>query len=215
MTHQINGANASHSVVSQMELDLLAALLEPEDAAYPWNPSDAESAAYFDELERQFVAQEVLDEELTTRAQVFYDQLDNLWSGVSTASYYNHNTELTVVTHLQENLHTAFAAGIPQGWLNAIATKAAEIVTSGQSLGDQLIECVQSVLPTWGTDDLLILTRPYAYAMRSREEQNLTSIVDNVNNQDWANLSEIEQAKMSVAIAYYAIRQLNDSQPEA
>ncbi|BCL36095.1 hypothetical protein [Nostoc sp. MS1] len=215
MIHKINGSDARHSVVSQIELDLLATLLESEDAAYPWNPGDAESEAYFDELERQFAAQEVLDEELTTRAQVFYDQLDNLWSGVSNASHYNHTTESTVVAHLQENLHTAFAAGIPQALLNAIATKAAEIVTSGQSLGEQLVECVQSVLPTWGTEDLLIFTRPYAYAMRSREEQNLTSIVDNVNNQDWSNLSEIEQAKMSVAIAYYAIKQLNDSQSEA
>ncbi|MEJ1933983.1 hypothetical protein WDZ92_27620 [Nostoc sp. NIES-2111] len=215
MTHRINGSDTHHSVVSQIELDLLAALLEPEDAAYPWNPNDAESEAYFDELERQFAAQEVLDEELTTRAQVFYDQLDNLWSGVSNASCYNHNTEFTVVAHLQENLHTAFAAGIPQALLNAIATKAAEIVTSGQSLGEQLVECVQSVLPTWGTDDLLIFTRPYAYAMRSREDQTLTSIVDKVNNQEWSDLSEIEQAKMSVAIAYYAIKQLNDSQLEA
>jgi len=215
MIHQINSSDACHSVVSQMELDLLAALLEPEDAAYPWNPSDADSAAYFDELERQFAAQEVLDEELTTRAQVFYDKLDNLWSGVSSFSYYNHNTLSAVVAQLQENLCAAFSAGVPQGWLNAIATKAAEIVVSGQSLGEQLVECVQSVLPTWATDDLLILTRPYAYAMRSREEQNLTSIVDNVNNQDWSNLSEIEQAKMSVAIAYYAIKQLNDFQPES
>ena len=215
MIHKINSSDACHTVESQIELDLLAALLEPEDAAYPWNPSDDESAAYFDELERQFAAQEVLDEELTTRAQVFYDKLDNLWSGLSVSSYYNDNTELTVVDHLQENLYTAFAAGVPQGWLNAIATKAAEIVTSGKSLGDQLVECAQSVLPTWATDDLSILTRPYAYAMRSREVQNLTSIVDNVNSQDWSNLSEVEQAKMSVAIAYYAIQQLNDSQPES
>lgn len=215
MTHIINGLNACHSVASQIELDFLAALLEPEDAAYPWNPSDDESAAYFDELERQFAAQEVLDEELTTRAQVFYDNLDSLWSGVSNFTYYNNNTLSSVVANLQENLYTAFAAGVPQDWLNAIATKAAQMVSSGESLGDQLVECVQSVLPTWATDDLLILTRPYAYAMRSRGEQNLTSIVDNVNHQDWSALSEVEQAKMSVAIAYYAITQLKDSQPES
>lgn len=214
MTHITRRSEASYSLEAQIELDLLAALLEPEDAAYPWNPSNDESAAYFDEIERQFAAQEVLDEELSTRAQVFYDKLDSLWSGVGNL-YYNYNTESTVINHLQENLHQAFAAGIPQGWLNAIATKAAEIVTSGQSLGDQLVECVQSVLPTWATEDLLILTRPYAYAMRSREGQNLTSIADKVNHQDWSNLSEVERAKVSVAIAYYAIKQLNDSQSES
>ncbi|MBD2343394.1 hypothetical protein [Anabaena subtropica] len=215
MTHKINGSDACHSVVSQMELDLLAALLEPEDAAYPWNPTDDESETYFDELERQFAIQDVLDEELTTRAQVFYDKLDSLWSGVTNSSYYNCNTVLPVIDHLQENLHTAFAAGVPQGWLDAIATKAAEIFASQKSLGEQLVECVQSVLPTWAADDLSILARPYAYAMRSSEGQDLASVIDNVNNQDWINLSEVEQAKASVAIAYYAIRQLNDSQTES
>jgi len=62
---------------------------------------------------------------------------------------------------------------------------------------------------------LLIFARPYAYSMRSSEGQNLTSIVDNVNNQEWSALSEVEQAKLSVAIAYYAIRQLNDSPSES
>lgn len=214
MTHKTNGSDACHSVVSQMELDLLAALLEPEDAAYPWNPSDDESETYFEELERKF-AQDVSDEEFTTRAQVFYDKLNHLWSGVTPSSYYNHTTLSVVVDHLQENLHTAFATGIPQNWLNAIATKAAEIFASQQSLGEQLVECVQSVLPTWEADDLLIFARPYAYSMRSSEGQNLTSIVDNVNNQEWSALSEVEQAKLSVAIAYYAIRQLNDSPSES
>lgn len=215
MTHQINGSDACHSVVSQMELDLLAALLEPEDSVYPWNPTDDESEAYFDELERQFASQDVLDEELTTRSQIFYNKLDNLWSGITNSSCYNCNTTLPIIDHLQENLHIAFASGIPQNWLNAIASKAAEIFASQQSLGEQLVECVQSVLPSWTADDLSILARPYAYAMRSSEGQDLASIIDNVNHHDWTSLSEVEQAKASVAIAYYAIKQLNDSQPES
>ncbi|MBD0327944.1 MAG: hypothetical protein ICV68_16055 [Pyrinomonadaceae bacterium] len=215
MSNQINRSDACHSIASQIELDLLAALLEPEDAAYPWNPTDDDSAAYFDEVERQFTPQDVLDEELTTRAQDFYDKLDNLWSGIETSTHYNNTTISAVVNRLQENLHTAFAGSIPQGWLNAIAAKASEILVSQRSLGEQLVECVQSVLPTWETEDLLILARPYAYAMRSSEGQNLTSIVNNVNNQEWASLSEVEQAKLSVAIAYYAIKQLNESQPES
>ncbi|QLE54367.1 hypothetical protein [Nostoc sp. TCL26-01] len=215
MIHQINGSDACHSVGSQMELELLAVLLEPEDATYPWNPADDESAVYFDELERQFAIHDVLDEELTTRSATFYGQLDTLWSEVETSSHYNHTTSSAVIDQLQESLPKAFVSRLPEGWLNAIANKATEIFTSSQSLAEQLAECVQTVLPTWATDDLSVLTRPYAYAMRSSEPQTLTSVINNVEHQEWANLSEIEQAKISVAIAYYVLRQLDDSQPEA
>jgi hypothetical protein len=214
MTHKTNGSDARHSVASQVELELLAALLEPEDATYPWNPADNDSDAYFDELERQFAMQDVLDEEITSRSQTFYDQLDTLWLQVGDSSYYKCNTIAAVVDRLQENLHNAFAASVPQNWLNAIASKAAEIFTPQQSMGEQLVQCVQNVLPSWATDDLLILARPYAYAMRSSEPQSLTSMISNIENQDWTALSEIEQAKMSIAIAYYALRQLNEFETE-
>jgi hypothetical protein len=214
MSHQVNGSDACHSVGSQMELELLAVLLEPEDATYPWNPADDESEAYFDELEKQF-AIDLLDEELASRASTFYHQLDTLWSEVETSSCYNYNTINSVLAQLQESLPNLFISRLPQGWLNAIASKAGEIFTSSQSLAEQLAECVQTVLPTWGTDDLSVLTRPYVYAMRSSEPQSLTSVMNNVENQEWTALSEIEQAKVSVAIAYYVLRQLDDSQPEA
>ncbi|MCF4969889.1 hypothetical protein [Nostoc sp. CMAA1605] len=212
MTHQIKGSDNHSSVVSQVELELLAALLEPEDATYPWNPLDNESEAYFIELEEQFARQDMLEEELTSRAQNFYQQLDNLWSQVENSSHYNCNTIAAAVNNLQENLQKVFAAGIPQNWLSAIATKATEIVASQQTLGEQLVECVQAVLPTWEADDLSILARPYAYAMRSHESQNISSVVKPV--EDWAALSEIEQAKMGMAIAYYALTQLNTSDAE-
>lgn len=216
MIHKTDSSDASHYVVSPMELELLAVLLEPEDATYPWNPADDESETYFDDLERQFAMEDVLDEELTTRAQTFYDKLDTLWSEVEHYSYYKCNTIRLVLDHLQENLPKAFASRLPQNWLNAIATKAAEMFASQHSsLSEQLAQCVQSVLPTWETEDLLILARPYAYTMRSREAQTLTSVINSVENQEWNTLSEVEQAKISVAIAYYALRQINDSQPES
>jgi hypothetical protein len=211
MTHQFNGSDTRHSLTSQVELELLAALLEPEDATYPWNPTDDESEAYFYELEQQFAMADVLEEEFTSRSQTFFHQLDNLWLQVENSTYYNCNTITAAVSSLQENLQKAFAASIPQNWLNAIAAKATEIVTSQQSLGEQLIECVQAVLPTWEADDLSILARPYAYAMRSGEPHKIGSIN---NVEDWTALSEIEQAKMGMAIAYYALRELNESESE-
>ncbi|MBW4555174.1 MAG: hypothetical protein KME59_04395 [Trichormus sp. ATA11-4-KO1] len=209
-----NKNNRSETFLSQVELELLEVLLAPDDAPYPWNPADEDSEAYFDELERQFATQDLLDEELTTKSQTFYEQLDSLWSKVSTCSRDICEANQSVVDNLQLTLHTAFAHGVPQGWLSAIAHKAAEIFTSQQSVGEQLVQCVQAVLPTWGADDLFVLARPFAYAMRSSESPDVKSIINNIENRDWKTLSEIEQAKVSVAIAYYAFKQLNRSQSE-
>ncbi|WP_341525692.1 hypothetical protein WKK05_24345 [Nostoc sp. UHCC 0302] len=211
MTNKINSSDTFNSLTSQVELELLEALLEPDDGTYPWNPADEESEAYFHDLEQQFGMQELLEDELTTRSQDFYSHLDTLWSRISNTVYYTDNTEQAIVLNLQETLHCNFANCVPQVWLNAIAQKAAEIFASRQSMGEQLVECVQSVLPTWGSDDLLVLARPFAYAMRSSEVQNVTSILNNADNREWTALSEVEQAKVSLAIAYYAFNQLNNS----
>ncbi|WP_066379911.1 MULTISPECIES: hypothetical protein [unclassified Anabaena] len=215
MTHQINSSDAYYAVASQVELELLSALLEAEDATYPWNPADNQSEAYFEELERQFALQDVLDEEITSRSPAFYHQLDTLWSQVSYSSYYNCNTNASLVDRLQKNLTNVVAAGVPQNWLNAIATKATQMLASPQSMGEQLVECVQAVLPSWTAEDLLILARPYAYAMRSSEPQSLTSVISNLENQDWTALSEIEQAKLSMAIAYHALQEINELETQA
>ncbi|MEA5601350.1 hypothetical protein [Nostoc sp. UHCC 0252] len=214
MANKINGSDTFSSLPSQVDLELLEALLEPDDGTYPWNPADEESEAYFQELEQQFGMQDLLEEELTTRSQDFYDNLDTLWSNVSLASSYHHNPQQALVLNLQETLRNTFAACVPQTLLNTIATKAAEIFAARQSIGEPLVECVQAVLPTWGTEDLLVLARPYTYAMRSSESKNVASAINNLNNSDWTALSEVEKAKVSLAIASYAFTQLNESQPE-
>lgn len=207
MTSKVNSSDTFQALPYQVDLELLEALLEPDDATYPWNPADDESEAYFNQLEQQFVLLDLLEAELTTRAQDFYNHLDTLWSGITVCD--NNTTEQTVADHLQENLHTVFADSVPQTWLKAIAHKAAEIFASQQSTGEQLVECVQAVLPNWGVEDLLVLARPFAYAMRGSQQQSLASIMNHVGNRDWTGLSEIEQAKASLAIAYYALIELN------
>jgi hypothetical protein len=214
MAKNINTSETFHAQQPQVELELLQSLLEPEDGTYPWNPADEESEAYFQELEAQFPMQEILDEELTTRSQSFYDQLDSIWSNISNSSCYNCNTERTTLLHLQETLQSTFAVNIPKGWLNNIAKAAADIFNSHMSMGEQLVECVQTVLPAWQSDDLLVLARPFAYAMRSSESPNIASVISNIDNRKWQDLSDIEQAKMSLAIAYYALRELDSFQAE-
>jgi hypothetical protein len=212
MINKINNSDNFTSLPSQVELDFLAALLEPEDASYPWNPADQESEAYFCALEQQFMSDELWEEEqLTMRSQGFFQQLDALW--LEDPIHSPQKTNISQI--LFANLQGAFAAAVPQEWLNTIAQKATEIFTSQQSIGEQLVECVQGVLPTWGIEDLLVLARPYAYAMRSGEPQNPGSVMTRLEDKDWTSLSDVEQAKVSLAISYYALTQLNSFQSES
>jgi hypothetical protein len=213
MTKQVNASETFHPLSSQFDLELLEALLEPEDNTYPWNPADEESESYFRELEEQF-GQDLTDEDLTTHSQAFYGKLDTLWSKISESSHYKCNTRNVTLANLQETLHSAFAASVPQNWLNAIAQKASEMFDTKQSIGEQLVECVQAVLPSWGTEDLLVLARPFAYAMRGSEPQNAESTISTIENQEWTALSQIEQARVSLAIAHYAFTQLDSLKSE-
>lgn len=214
MANKINGSDTFDAIPSQVELELLEALLEGEDAIYPWNPADEESENYFAQLEQQFQLEDVLDEELTTRSQAFYNRLDTLWSNNFNSKPYKCSTKSSVVANLQKNLQAGFAASLPQDWITVIAQKAADIFNSGLSVGEQLVECVESVLPNWETDDLLVMARPFAYAMRSGKQQNVNSVVENVENREWTNLSEVEKAKVSLAVAYQALNQLKNSPEE-
>ncbi len=214
MTNKVNGSDTFNTLLSQMQLELLETLLEPEDATYPWNPFDHEAEAYFNELEQKLAGSDFTDEELLTQSQAFYHHLDSLWSEVGTGTHHKCNPNQSAVESLQTALNSAFANNVPPDWLNAIAQKAAEIFASPQTMSDQLVQCVQSVLPAWDVDDLFVLTRPFAYAMRSSDSPDVIAMVNKIENRDWLTLSEVEQAKISVAIAYYAFRQLNADDSE-
>jgi len=214
MTKNNNVSDTFMTLKSEIELELLDTLLTPEDATYPWTPANVESEAYFSQLEQQFVTQDWLDETLSANSLAFYETLDQLWSEVVTTSNYKSNPNKSAVDHLQVSLNSAFAHIVPPSWLNSIAKKAAEISASQQSISDRLVQCVQSVLPAWDVDDLLVLTRPFVHAMRSSKSPDLTLMISQVKHQDWLTLSEIEQAKISVAIADYAFRQLKTFQSQ-
>ncbi|MEB3219029.1 MAG: hypothetical protein VKN72_22715 [Nostocales cyanobacterium 94392] len=217
MADKMQGSTNSHNSLSQIELDLLASLLEPEDNTYPWNPYEDNTQAYFNQIEEQFPMQGLLDEELNTRCTNFHNQLDALWSKVETSAHYNCNTNQSVAVKLQNNLQKEFCNRMPKDWINLIAQKAAEIFNAKQSITEQLIECVQAVLPSLEVDDIMVLARPLAYATRSNSPTKVESTLTNYNqedNREWATLSEIEQAKVGLAIAYHALKQLNTFETE-
>ena len=210
--------NRSRSIVGlQTEQDLANALLQTEDVtlrwnpnesidtaeievaetptskiSYPWNPSDPSAESFLLELEQEFLLDTWDDSEVAQRSQSFFSHLDSLWS----------------TTDLQTTLAQKFAL-VPHVLLAAIARQAQKVVETSNSLADQLIECVQDVLPTWAEDDLQVLARPFAYAMRG-ESAVVDATVNSIEAIPWADLSETEQARMSLAIARYAINQLGD-----
>ena len=208
MKNHINDLNILDIAPSDVDLEFIEALLEPEDAAYPWNLADESTDAYFHNLELQFGLPDFSDAELITSSENFYQNLDIIWDQVAVIE--NHNISKNTVNYLQEVLHNAFSV-IPEVILTAIAQKAAEVSILEQSASDKLIECVQALLPSWEVDDLLVLARPFAYAMRSNKPQTLTSVIRDFEGRDWANLSEIEQAKITLAIADYALQHLSKS----
>ena len=212
-------ANCSRSIVGlQTEQDLANALLQTEDVtlrwdpnesvetakievaeiptskiSYPWNPSDPIAESFISELEREFSLNDWDDNEIASRSQSFFSHLDTLWS----------------TTDLETTLAQKFAS-VPRVLLAAIARQAQKVVETSSSLAAQLIECVQDVLPTWAEDDLQVLARPLAYAMRSDGADVVEATVSSVGAIAWADLSETEQARLSLAIARYAIDQLGN-----
>lgn len=190
-----------------LDLELLEALLASEDAIYPWNPADVCSEAYFDDLEQQFNRQNFSASKLIENANNFYHNLDKIW-GQTVAE--TENIRNNTVNYLQKALSNAFSV-IPEFLLMEIAQKATVVLMVEKSASEKLVECVQTLLPNWDRDDLLVLARPFAYYMRSSEPDKLTSVIKDLENRDWSNLSEIEQAKISLAIANYALEYLSKS----
>lgn len=195
MANKTTGAkNSNFQNLTQEEEFLFALLDSDETIQYPWNPSECED--YFSLLDEASPIQDLLtDEELTHRSQQFYNHLDNLWD----------NKPFLSKVEASLNLH--FKA-IPEEWLSTIAKKAVDIFTTQKSKTDQLIECVQAVLPTWSDGDLMVMARPFAYNMRNDTSQNSENLFGKVENLEWEKLTNIEKARVSLAIAHFAIEEL-------
>jgi len=161
--------------------------------SYPWNPSDPSAESFLLELEQEFSLNTWEDHDIAQRSQSFFSHLDALW----------------LATDLETTLAQKFA-WVPQALLAAIAQQAQKVVETSNSLADQLIQCVQDLLPSWAEDDLQVLARPLAYAMRSDAADVVDATINSVSAIAWSDLSETEQARMSLAIARYAIDQLGD-----
>lgn len=171
---------------SEAELEKLLVL--SKDGAYPWLPTSPTGEAMLNTLEQSFTLDDWQPEEVAQQSQAFFNQIDELWNRVP----------------LQVALTQRFAM-IPQELVAAIAHKAQQIVSSSLSLADQLVQCVQAVQINLAEEDLQMLARPYAFAMRGAtpEPQARTA---------WQDLSEPERARLAFAIARCAIDELNPTE---
>ena len=209
MINKTNELDNFQVLTTTVELDLLAALLQPEDETYPWDLADQESESYFDQLEALFEYDDLLAEDLTRRSQDFYHQLDKIWDQV----YYSKTDRDEQPSKcIKAALNNAFSRSVPSGWLNAIAEKASEIMNNvEQTTSEKLVECVQTLLPNLLIEDLFVLARRFEPSMRSNDQDKLGIIIGNIESRDWSDLSEIERAKVSLAIADYALKVIDNS----
>jgi hypothetical protein len=161
---------------------------------YPWNPADPAAEEFFEQAEQAAGFEEWQGAEIAARATSFFAQVDGLWTATS----------------LQNKLVQKFSLRIPETLLMAIAQQAQSMVASSLSLADQLVQCVDDLLPSLDVEDLHVLARPLAYAMRG-EGDNLScdTVLNSVRTAEWASLSDIEQARVSLAIARYALAELD------
>ncbi|MBW4665722.1 MAG: hypothetical protein KME01_16260 [Chroococcus sp. CMT-3BRIN-NPC107] len=178
--------------MSSADLEILSLLIEPGDEIYPLNTTSLIAEAYFAEAEQQ-LADNWLEQEIISNAPSFLSQIDKLWQAN------------TPIQDLEAKLSAQFAQYVPQEWLAEISRQASQVINSQKSLGAQLVQCVKELVPNCLEEDLLVLARPYAYAMRSNPNNPMQL---DITPKQWADLSEIQQAKLSLAIARYALEQI-------
>lgn len=202
---------------AQAELELLQILLQDESMSYPgqadesftypWNPAAPEAEAYFDALEQEVMQAGWSADELAHQGKVLSNYFDQVWTEFAV-------TVSTPASTLCAKLMQQFASQVPQNLLDSIAQRAQQVIVTNLSLADQMVQCVQDCLPNWAEDDLQVLARPFAFAMRGADTEMLEAALRSVRCAAWTELSGIEQARLSLAIARYAIAQLPENTAE-
>jgi hypothetical protein len=182
---------------SVAEAQLMDCLLASSTVNYPWNPSDPDTADYYAESDSHFSLEDWSDDEVEQRSQSFFASIQSCWETAPSTE-----SELSPLAALTAK----FGTRVPQQWLSKIAANVSNLATANLEPVDQLVQSVQNLLSNWATDDLLVMARPYAYAMRCNPG------VDNPDNivrpLDWEELSEVERAKLTILMAQYAIERI-------
>lgn len=184
---------------SHLELELLELLTQTE-VPYPWNPTAVETDAYFSTVEASVAPLWLTDEaDFAPQAQTAIAAFERLWSA--------NPSETSALQSVRAALLHKFGTQVPSSWLEAIAERAQTLISNETPIAQRLVQCVSELLPQWTPEDLQVLARPFAYAMRG---ESLDSTVTTMSQKTWSNLSEIEKARLSLAIARYAVSELDN-----
>lgn len=179
---------------TKAELELLHAILN-QDSIYPWNPYAPEVDLYLNQLEADWEAIGASHADAAESWRAASSQMTRIWSEFTP-------DQAISLTQILEN---QFGQRMPQALLQRIATTAESVVNSQVSLLDQLVHCVQSVVTEWDISDLQVMARPLAFAMRDGHGEILEVALRSVRTAEWTELSELEQVRLSLAIARVAI----------
>ncbi|MEO0645331.1 MAG: hypothetical protein AAFZ17_04100 [Cyanobacteria bacterium J06650_10] len=188
-----SSGSPGNSALSAAQAELLQSVLDPEQSA-PWTATEA-ADEYTENIEAAGLALEFSDDEAAQGWEGLSATLNQIWG----------NT--TLLAQLQEK----FASRLPSDLLTAIGEKAQQVAKSGEPMVNQLITCVQDGFENMATADLQVMARPMAFAMRgSNADEFVDATIQSVRKDDWEALSPIEQARLSLAAARYAISQVKD-----
>ncbi len=187
------------SGLENLEKQLLDYLLEQEKP-YPWNPAEVEAQDYFEATEENFSLEDWSAIEIEERTESLFTSLNSCWPTQSSFS-------------IQEVLDAKFGSAVPSSWLEAIAQEAKKMVDSNLSKMERLVESMKPLLLNWTEEDLQVFARPLVYAMRSSQKNKADTVLSKLENTNWEDVSPVEKARLSLAIAQYAFAQV-DAQKE-
>lgn len=190
-------SNSASEPAMAAEHDLLASILNPE-TGYPWQPLAPEAEAYLASLEAEFDA--LGGEDLNTAIAAGWQVL-----AAQMATQMGDPEPPMAVNPVLEQLRQ-FQSRVPSGLLHRLANSATALARSGQPLIDQLVQCVDDVLPGWNADDLAVLARPLAYSLRDGRGEILELNLRAIPATDWESLSTLEQARLTLTVASVALK---------
>ncbi|MEL6492118.1 MAG: hypothetical protein AAFV85_20070 [Cyanobacteria bacterium J06634_6] len=191
-------ADMDNAALSKTQAELLQSILDTEQSS-PWVAAET-AGAYDETLAAAGEALEFSDEEAASGWQGLSATLSQIWG------------DATGESSMLARLQAKFANRLPSDVLAMIGEKAQQVVQSGQPMVDQLITCVQDGFENMATADLQVMARPMAFAMRGNSaEEFVDATISSVRVDEWSALSPIEQARLSLAAARYAISQADEA----
>ncbi len=195
MVNQSRSASDSDGAMSANQIsadqaELLQAVLEAD--GYPWLAAEM-AADYAAHAETAGQMLEISEAEAAQGWQGLSQQLRELWDD-------------SLILQLQRK----FADRLSPAMIAHISDRAQQAVRSGQPMMAQMIACVRDRLTQVAESDLQVMARPMALAMRgSSDEAFVEATIRSVRSAEWDALSPLEQARLSLAAARYAISQLD------